>query len=122
MDWDNLLENLEARYLRGLPPGDHGLKGLEHFFLFGSGVLAWWYAEPRIIMFVWWHKPMLWLVSCILLAWSLRGLALMVAGDRWRKRLALVRRTRPWRRRSSPRVLSPLARIRAKRTATLRRE
>lgn len=86
MDWDNLPEVLEARYLAGLKVNsDQRLKGLNHFLLYGAGVLAIWAAMPKV-RFYGWVPYAMWGASFLFLYWSFRGLAIIAASHEWRQR------------------------------------
>jgi len=118
--WDRA----EARYLRGLRvQGDVRLQGLVNAILYGWGAIAWWTLAP--VVGVWgWHRQVLWASSWVLVYLSLRSLAVIVASSRWLARLALARRVRPGRhgagRADRLRLpLSPLSRVRVRRTAKL---
>lgn len=86
MDWDNLPDNLEAWYLRGLKVNsDQRIKGFNHFLLYGAGAMAIWAAMPRV-RFYGWVPIAMWGASFLFLYWSMRGLAIIAASDNWRRR------------------------------------
>lgn len=83
MDWDNLPEVIEARYLRGLKvDSDQRLKGFNMALLYGGGCLAIWGLMPYA-GFQGWARPAMWTASAVFLYLSLRGVAVMAQSFNW---------------------------------------